>query len=78
VYQDVLDDSILRDLSSSHVGAILKLTKERKLGGLVSHHGRDCCHLSWLILLKEIFDFVLGHRFLGLQVLFVAISRRRR
>jgi len=77
VYEDVLDDSILRDLSSRHVGAVLQLAKERELGGLVSHHGRHCRHLAWLILLEEVFDLLLSHWLLGVHGLLLTFCWRR-
>ena len=37
--QDVLNDAVLSDFPSRHVGSVLKLSKQLHLGSLVIHHG---------------------------------------
>ena len=62
--QYVLDDPILSNFSSCHIGPVLQLSQQSHLRGLMAHHWWQSSDFSWLIFLNQGFYLFRSQLFL--------------
>jgi hypothetical protein len=62
--QDVLDDPILSNFSSCHIGPVLQLSQKSHLRGLMAHHRWQSSDFARLIFLNQGFYLFRSQLFL--------------